>query len=384
MQVFNNKWFKVPFRISLYSFAVIGAFLTFSYLAMKFQWTRDSGRLDVNNRYFQDINDKYNQSYRVDSAQMVRNHYESLQRIMLVNDFYPKNAQIILNVWSKNKDEFVVMKMLDAFDLQMMNNQNYQQELKKLNSKLKNSNTPSTALSIYNWMNIAEWKHFRLALIKDKPYIDSAAEVTGVEARVIVTCLVGEQIRLFNSRRERFKGLIAPLRTLALETNSSYGVTGIKESTAAAIEHYLKDKSSPYYLGKSYENLLDYDTITDYKNKLNDTLSLRISRLVQLKNHYYSYLYAAIFVKQIKMQWERAGYPIDERPEILASLFNLGFYKSVPKKNPGVGGSVFNVGDKSFTFGSVAFEFYYSGELAEYYPYESKRFDYKQHNKSKK
>jgi len=32
----------------------------------------------------------------------------------------------------------------------------------------------------------------------------------------------------------------------------------------------------------------------------------------------------------------------------------------------------------------VAFEFYYSGELAEYYPYESKRFDYKQHNKSKK
>ena len=55
---------------------------------------------------------------------------------MLVNDFYPKNAQIILNVWSKNKDEFVVMKMLDAFDLQMMNNQNYQQELKKLNSKL--------------------------------------------------------------------------------------------------------------------------------------------------------------------------------------------------------------------------------------------------------
>ena len=252
MQVFNNKWFKVPFRISFYSFAVIGAFLTFSYLAMKFQWTRDSGRLDVNNRYFQDINDKYNQSYRVDSAQMVRNHYESLQRIMLVNDFYPKNAQIILNVWSKNKDEFVVMKMLDAFDLQMMNNQNYQQELKKLNSKLKNSNTPSTALSIYNWMNIAEWRHFRLALIKDKPYIDSAAEVTGVESRVIVTCLVGEQIRLFNSRRERFKGLIAPLRTLALETNSSYGVTGIKESTAAAIEHYLKDKKSPFMYFFSY------------------------------------------------------------------------------------------------------------------------------------
>ena len=97
MQVFKNSWFKVPFRISLYSFAVIGAFLTFSYLAMKFQWTRDSGRLDVNNRYFQGINDKYNQSYRVDSAQMVRNHYASLQRIMLINDFYPKNHLIHLN-----------------------------------------------------------------------------------------------------------------------------------------------------------------------------------------------------------------------------------------------------------------------------------------------
>ena len=105
-------------------------------------------------------------------------------------------------------------------------------------------------------------------------------------------------------------------------------------------------------------------------------MSLRVRRLVQFKNHYYSYLYTALFLKQIKMQWERAGYPIDKRPEILASLFNLGYQKSKPKKNPGVGGSNYKIHDTEYTFGSVAFEFYYSGELSEIFPYKKKSFDF--------
>ena len=79
-------------------------------------------------------------------------------------------------------------------------------------------------------------------------------------------------------------------------------------------------------------------------------------------------------MKQIKTQWEKAGYPIADRPEILASLFNLGYQKSQPKRNPGVGGSVFKVNDAEYTFGSVAFEFYFSGELAKEFPYTKERF----------
>jgi hypothetical protein len=105
-------------------------------------------------------------------------------------------------------------------------------------------------------------------------------------------------------------------------------------------------------------------------------MSVRLRRLVQFNDHYYSYLYAALFVKQIKMQWERAGYPLDNRPEILASLFNLGYSKSKPKKNPSVGGSNYQVGESQYTFGAVAFEFYYSGELIDIFPYQKKRFDW--------
>ena len=76
------------------------------------------------------------------------------------------------------------------------------------------------------------------------------------------------------------------------------------------------------------------------------------------------------------MQWERAGYPIDDRPEIFASLFNLGFNKSKPKSNPEVGGSSFEVGNSIYSFGAVAFEFYYSGELQEVFPFKGSSFDF--------
>jgi hypothetical protein len=274
--------------------------------------------------------------------------------------------------------------MLDAVDLRLRKNKKYRAALADMRSK-RNKGQKTTGLSVFEWMNIAEWQDFKVAVQKDKKYIDSAARVTGVESRLIVSCLVGEQIRLFNSNRESYKNYIGPLKVLVLENHLSYGVTGIKESTAQKIERYLKDSTSVYYLGKEYAHLLDYDSIRSYKNNINDTMSVRLQRLVQFKDHYYSYLYTALFLKQMKMQWERAGYPIDDRPEILASLFNLGYQRSKPKKNPAVGGSDFKIHETNYTFGAVAFEFYYSGELSDVFPYQKSMFDWdKKKPKSKK
>lgn len=375
-KILRSKWVRVPYRITLYSFAIYGAFLTLTYLAMKFKWTNDAGMIDANNRYFQEMHDKYNQNFKIDSVSMQKHKYEVLNRIIVLNEFYPVNAQYVLSAYQKTQDERLALQMLDAVDLRLQKDRKYQRALQKMKDKSGSSDSETTGLSVFEWMNIEEWKYFKEAVAKDKKWIDSAARVTGVEGRFIVACLVGEQVRLFNSRREKFKNLVAPLKSLALETNLSYGVTGIKENTAIRIEQYLKDSTSVYYLGKEYAHLLDYDSLTNYTNNINDTMNVRLQRLVQFNNHYYSYLYAAIFIKQIKMQWERAGYPIDDRPEILASLFNLGYAKSKPKKNPGVGGSVFKVRETEYTFGSVAYEFYYSGEMADLFPYEKKHFDW--------
>jgi hypothetical protein len=371
----QQKWVRIPYFVVIYAFALYGMFLVATYVAMKFQWTNESGSVDENNRYYQNMHDKYNQSFKVDSVSMMKHRYEILNRVLLLNNYYPANAERILSIYEKSGNEKLALQMIDAAELHLLENKAYQNDKKKLLVAQQASEKKVSGLSAFEWMNITEWKYFRQAVARDKKYIDSAAAVSGVEARIIVACLVGEQVRMFNSRRERFKNMVAPLKSLVLETNQSYGVTGIKDQTAAKIEAYLKDKKSPYYLGEKYETILDYDsTITYSSNKHNDSLNMRLKRLVQYDNHYFSYLYAALFVRQIKMQWERAGFPIDERPEILASLFNLGFHKSKPKKNPAVGGSNFNILEKSYTFGGVAFDFYYSGELSDIFPYEDVKF----------
>jgi hypothetical protein len=370
---FQKKWIKIPYQITLYSFAIYGFFLVGTYAAMKFKLTNDAGLVDVNNRYYQQIHDKYNQSFKIDSSNIVQYRSEILGRINLLNEYFPKNASDIMDAWVSSKDEKLALQMLSAIDLKLKDKKSYQKSLQRIiaNRKL---DAKASGLNAFDWMNIMEWKYFKEAVAKDKRYIDSAAKAAGVESRMIVACLVGEQVRLFNSRRERFKTFVAPLKTLALETNLSYGVTGIKENTAQRIEHYLKDSTSMYYLGDKYAHLLDYDSTINYNNQHNDTMSVRVKRLVQYKDHYYSYLYAAIYIKQIKTQWEKAGFPIGNRPEILASLFNLGYQKSMPKKNPAVGGSNFKIREQDYTFGSVAYEFYYSGEMSNIFPYKKEKF----------
>jgi hypothetical protein len=369
---FRQRIVRIPFYILVGGFALYGALLTATQLAMTLRLTDDSGVVDPNSRYFQEMHDKYNLNFKVDSGSMRKHRYEVLNRLILLNDFFPSNAQMVLAAYQNTGDERIALQMLDAVDLRMQNNSEYQRELRTMREKLNSHTDNTTKLSVFEWMNIEEWKHFKEALVKDKRSIDSAAKLAGIEARYIVACIVGEQVRLFNSRRERFKGLVAPLRNLALSTTFSYGVAGIKEPTALRIEQNLKNPSSPYYVGPEYENMLDYDTTKSYLNNLNDTFNIRVRRLVNY-DHFYSYLYTALFAKQIMKQWERAGYPVDHRPEIIASLFNLGFVKSQPKPNPEVGGAVFMVRDMQYSFGAIAYEFYFSGELQDEFPFQRGR-----------
>ncbi len=237
---FQSKWFKIPYNLALYGFAGYGVILVGVFLALKFRITDDKGLVDDNNRYFQQMHDKYNQNFKVDSASLVKYRNEILERINLVNAYYPKNARTILEAWAQSKSEKTALQMLSAVDLKLKDNKSYQRRLKEILAKNQATNTAKSG-NAFEWMNFMEWSYFKEAVAKDKKYIDSAAAACGVEPRMIVACLVGEQVRLFNSRRERFKNLVAPLKTLALETNMSFGVTGIKEQTARNIETYLKD-----------------------------------------------------------------------------------------------------------------------------------------------
>jgi hypothetical protein len=168
-----------------------------------------------------------------------------------------------------------------------------------------------------------------------------------------------EQMRLYYTQRELFEKVFRPLQILASANKMAWGVMSIKESTAINIENHLNDPNSPFYLGKSYERLLDFQTDQPTQERYN--------RLINEKDHYYSYLYGALLVRQYIAQWQNAGIDISTRPEIVGTLFNIGFKNSHPKAQPEVGGSLLSIGGHEYTFGSLAFEVYYSGEMSQEY-----------------
>jgi len=212
------------------------------------------------------------------------------------------------------------------------------------------------------WAKTDDWIVIRRGLTNDKALIEKASRVSGVPVRTILAPIIVEQFRYFGSNRELLKKIFLPLQALGNSVKFSYGIAGVKIATAQQIEANLKDSSSPYYLGSEYRHVLDFKTDDHDKE--------RMDRLTDDNNHYYSYLYTALFIKQIETQWKNEGYNITDRPEITATLFNLGFVHSEPKDNPEVGGSDITAGEKTYTFGGLAFDFFYSNELGKTFPIE--------------
>lgn len=349
-------------------FALIGFFLTTAFFAVKLHVTDDPGAVDYNDRYFQELKSKYGKSNAIDTSKLNSREAVFFHNVLVLNKYYPENSLYILNAYLKSQNLSEAERMIGAVNLYMQDNPGYHSEIQDFKIQDLIDNGKRSSGSVFGWMNISEWADFKIAVAKDKPLIDSVANLTDVEPRLIVAVLVGEQIRLFNSDREAYKKWIGPLKILSVESTFSLGVTGIKVATAQLIEQNLKDSTSVFYLGGKYRHLLDFHT-----NSIEDE---RFNRLTSYKNHFYSYLYAALNIKQIKMQWERAGFPIDDRPEILATLYNIGFEVSVPKSNPVVGGSTVMIHEKPYSFGSIAFEYYYSGELFDLFPFKRVKFDW--------
>lgn len=362
----RRSYFGVIHLLALFALALIGVAL-----AAKFKWTNDSGNVDLNSRYFSEMAGKYNQGFQTDSLTFAKQERQMYQNVGLLAKYYPQNAKLILDAFHRSGDVTIALRMLDAANLRMKKHKGYQRELQRIEAQASEA-----SLSIYPWANYREWKEFCRVVRADSAAIDSVSRITGVESRLIVMCLVGEQIRMFNSSREQFKKYVVPYNRLILTTNRGYGVTGILQNTALKIEKNLFDKSSAFYPGAYYQNCLNVKD--SFPELVNDTIEahkhLTIQRLMKGGDHFYSYLYTAFFLRQFQSHWEKEGFTLAYRPEILGTLYNLGFQKSKPKKNPAVGGSTFNVGDKEYTFGGLCYEFYYSGELMNLFPLTSQPF----------
>jgi len=117
--------------------------------------------------------------------------------------------------------------------------------------------------------------------------------------------------------------------------NSSIGFCQIKMKTAYWIEMQLSDSISEFYPGKPYRNIF---TISKSPREI----------IKKLQNDSLNIHYAAAYIKIIQKYWQKAGFPIADRPDILGTLYSTGLYNSKgeirrPNKNP-----------KSNTFGKKA------------------------------
>lgn len=167
-----------------------------------------------------------------------------------------------------------------------------------------------------------------------------------VSREEILSIISSEQVRASNTYRWFFKNIMKN-NILQSYTQFSLWISGIKENTAIKIEDNLKNPKSPYYLGKKYENLLDFKT----KNIKQE----RIDRLTNQNNYYWQYLYTWIFIKMIKHQWEQEGYPLwNNHIWIISTLFNIGIDKSKPKNNPRLWGALFKVDGQTFLFWEIS------------------------------
>lgn len=359
---YKRKNVRIAYLVTVHLFAIAGAAIIGAWAIYKLGLTNNRGAIDRNNRYLAEIAtlDVPSDSLSIQAADADR-----MIKLAALNKAFPVNGRIIWEASKYCENPAIVDKMIAAAEVYVHDNAEYN-ALKAELEALVGKTTTIIDTNVVPWMNTPEWEALKVAILKDKELIDSAAMLTGVEPRLIVGCLVGEQIRLFNSKREMYKKYLGLVKVLSVQSQFSLGVNGIKEFTAIEVERNLKNDTSDFYMGEEYENLLDFSTAEP------DTE--RVARLVDYRNHLYSYIYTGCILHQTMLQWRRAGYDISDRPDLLFTLFNVGFSQSVPKADPKCGGSHITVADKIYTFGAIGFDFYYSGELAEEFPLHEVRF----------
>lgn len=358
-------WRKVC-DILLVLFALAGLAIIGAWALYQMGVTNNRGAVDKNYRYLMSVSEmKDLKNARLSQQEIDEQWAMQVGELAVLARLYPVNARLILQAAAASNDPLVVQRMVAAAGIYMDENDT----LRRLSSDMEHllqSCPQQQRGNVIPWMATPEWEALKVAITRDSALIRQAGRLTGVEPRLIVGCLIGEQIRLFNSKREMYKKYLGPVKVLSVQSQFSYGVNGIKDFTAEAVEEHLKDPSSEYYMGPAYEHLLDFET--------DDHVEERYKRLVDYGNHLYSYIYTGCILHQTMLQWRRAGYDISDRPDLLFTLFNVGFSQSVPKPDPMPGGSHISVGDREYTFGAIGFDFYYSGELATVFPFLRERF----------
>lgn len=353
--------FKKGITLIVVVFSVIGMIFSGVFVAMQFGWLNIRGTNAERNRSLQQsLVSTATNKVSAEGLQTSINQAVTLCKIHSLANLAPETARNIYTVYQSKRDNELVQQMLIVAQRRFLDT-----DLPLQFTSCGNAIVPNTspiAQSAFVWAESDEWAVIRSAFIRDQDIIRKAAADAGISPRLLLGGILGEQFRFFTSSRDSFKSYFEPLKILATLSKFSYGIAGLKPDTAKRIEENLKNPNSVFYLGKDMESVITYPEGANEE-------STRFERITETKNTYYPYLYAGLFMRQVIEQWKRSGYDISNRPEVLSTLYNLGFNRSIPKADPSAGGAPITVGGTEYNFGQLGYEFYYSGELSQEFPY---------------
>ena len=173
-----------------------------------------------------------------------------------------------------------------------------------------------TLLSIIIAINILYFSHAYaehpdttlMRIDEQKAHIAYAAKTFNINPDYLRAIIYVERTNNYNWRDEYFDDYLAKKGQ-----NSSIGFCQIKMKTAYWVECQLADSSSEFYCGEQYADILPVsNTAQDIIYKLN--------------NEQTNLLYAAAYMRIIQSYWEKAGFSIDDRIDIIATIFSYGMF----------------------------------------------------------
>ncbi|MBU2506483.1 MAG: hypothetical protein KJ799_07145 [Bacteroidetes bacterium] len=141
-----------------------------------------------------------------------------------------------------------------------------------------------------------------------KETILSVSDKFDINPAYLSAIIYTERTKNYDWTDEAFDEVIA-----RVGQNSSLGFSQVKMKTAYFIERQLSDSTSKFYCGIKYKGILE---VSKSPFKL----------ITKLQNDSLNILYAAAYLRMIQTFWSNSGYSIDDKPEIIGSLYQLGLF----------------------------------------------------------
>jgi len=176
-------------------------------------------------------------------------------------------------------------------------------------------------------------------LRKNQSYIQKAALLLKINPRIIASIIFSER-RLNMNIIDKYENLLG---YLGLDT--SIGIAQIRVGTGIWIIHNSTDTTSVFCLEKRYWRVVP-------------KAGSREDMLEILQNDSLNIVLAILYVKQMMTYWKKHNFPIDNRVDIIATLYSKGIYKQgtntliIPHRYP--------ISNK---MGKIAKAFYNSNQL---------------------